>query len=114
MIVCDCCRKPLGAVDKTDFNLYWHELTEDMGAGNHIRAKEERFDLCEDCRKSLLTCMDKGPIWEYVARMDKEFTQIKGENTSLKVAIDEIAQKYKELKEENAKLKGEQDEKTGV
>ena len=70
------------------YYLYWHELTEDMGAGNHIRAKEEKFDLCEDCRKSLLTCMDKGPIWEYVARIDREFTELKCENNSLKAAID--------------------------
>lgn len=109
MIVCDCCRKPLGPIDRTSFQLSWNELTEDMGAGNHIRHKEENFDICEDCRKSLLTCMDKGPIWEYVTRMDTEFTQIKCENTTLKAAIDEIAKKYKELKEEKDG-KGQNDE----
>ena len=106
MIVCDCCRKPLEPADRTEFSLYWHELSED--AGNRFRHKEERFDLCEDCRKSILTCMDKGPIWEYVARMDREFTELKCENNSLKAAIDEIAQKYKELKEK--KDEGKNDE----
>ena len=99
MIICDCCRKPLGPLDRTSFKLSWNEQPEDKGDGNQIRHEKKNFDLCEGCRKSLLSCMDKGPILEYVARMDREFTDIRCENTSLKAAIDEIAGRYKELKE---------------
>lgn len=114
MIVCDCCKEPIK--NSSRLTLSWVEDSppDNQSGYGAVFNKSHEYDLCDKCRESLLTCMNKGPIWQHVTRMEREFTEIKGENNSLKAVLDNVAEKYKELKEENAKLKGGQDEKTRV
>lgn len=106
MIVCDCCKKPV-APEHTRMAVSWSEEMKDMGYGTPVIGKEASYDLCDECRKSLLNCMDKGPIWEYVQRCDKEHAELVTERNGLRAALDEVAARYKQLKESNTKLQEE-------
>lgn len=106
MICCDCCKEPI--TNSSRLTLSWMEENppdNPSGYGTLVFNKSHEYDLCDKCRESLIKCLGKGPIWEFIQRIDREYAELKCEFSAQSSALQELGKRYKELKEKEKEWK---------